>query len=117
MLPHTLLVKATYGQITDHLGDMTCVPHHDGGTGVTWLEYAKPAGPIKWVAGKKNFEIALGGGVFQNEILLGQTVDLLREEGFTVYRSMQVPPNDGAVALGQAAVAAARLARQSGVTA
>jgi len=54
-------------------------------------------------------EIALGGGVFQNEILLGQTFDLLREEGFTVYRSMQVPPNDGAVALGQAVVARARM--------
>jgi len=55
-------------------------------------------------------EVALGGGVFQNEILLGQTVRLLREDGFAVYRSMQVPPNDGAVALGQAAVARARWA-------
>ncbi len=53
-------------------------------------------------------EVVLGGGVFQNEILLGETVRLLREEGFTVFRSMQVPPNDGAVALGQAVVARAR---------
>ncbi len=55
-------------------------------------------------------EIVLGGGVFQNEILLDHTARLLGEEGFTVYRSMLVPPNDGAVALGQAAVARARLA-------
>jgi hydrogenase maturation protein HypF len=53
-------------------------------------------------------EVALGGGVFQNEILLDETVRLLREDGYSVYRSMLVPTNDGAVALGQAAVARAR---------
>ncbi len=53
-------------------------------------------------------EVVLGGGVFQNEILLGWTVRLLREEGFQVYRSIALPPNDGAVALGQAVVARAR---------
>jgi hydrogenase maturation protein HypF len=53
-------------------------------------------------------EIVLGGGVFQNEILLSQTARLLREEGFAVHRPVLVPPNDGAVALGQAAVARAR---------
>jgi len=53
-------------------------------------------------------EIVVGGGVFQNEILLGQTVRLLREEGFDVFRPIALPANDGAVALGQAAVARAR---------
>ncbi len=52
--------------------------------------------------------VVLGGGVFQNEILLGQTVRLLREEGFQVYRSIALAPNDGAIALGQAIVARAR---------
>ena len=53
-------------------------------------------------------EVVLGGGVFQNEILLGQTVRLLRANGFVVFRPVTLPPNDGAVALGQAAVARAR---------
>ncbi len=53
-------------------------------------------------------EVVVGGGVFQNEILLEQTVRLLRDEGFGVFRPIHLPANDGAVALGQAAVARAR---------
>jgi len=52
--------------------------------------------------------VVLGGGVFQNEILLSQTVRLLKEAGFTVHRPVLVPAGDGAVALGQAAVVRAR---------
>jgi hydrogenase maturation protein HypF len=54
--------------------------------------------------------VILGGGVFQNEILLVETSRLLEKAGFTVRRPVLVPANDGAVALGQAAVARARLA-------
>ena len=52
--------------------------------------------------------IVLGGGVFQNEILLSQTARLLDEAGFAVHRPVLLPPGDGAVALGQAAVVRAR---------
>jgi len=54
--------------------------------------------------------VVLGGGVFQNEILMVETSRLLEKAGFTVRRPVLVPANDGAVALGQAAVARARLA-------
>lgn len=55
--------------------------------------------------------VALSGGCWQNRLLLARTVRRLQAEGFTVYTHKQVPTNDGGLSLGQAAVAAARLAR------
>ncbi len=52
---------------------------------------------------------ALSGGVFQNILLLDMTAKLLERNGFRVLRQRLVPPNDGGVALGQAALAAAGL--------
>jgi len=53
--------------------------------------------------------VVLGGGVFQNATLLGRTLELLRREAFDSFRHRIVPPNDAGIALGQAAIAAARL--------
>jgi len=50
-------------------------------------------------------QVALSGGVWQNMVLLGRTVPLLRGDGFEVYLHRQVPANDGGLALGQAVVA------------
>jgi hydrogenase maturation protein HypF len=53
--------------------------------------------------------VALSGGVFQNRLLLEQLVSGLQEMGMTVYLNRHVPPNDGGLSFGQAAVAAAHL--------
>jgi hydrogenase maturation protein HypF len=55
-------------------------------------------------------EVALSGGVFQNKLLLEQLLYLLETDGFKTYINRLVPPNDGGLSLGQAAIAAARLA-------
>ncbi len=57
----------------------------------------------------KTATAALSGGVFQNILLLDMTGELLARNGFRVLRHRQVPANDGGVALGQAALAAAGL--------
>ncbi|HXQ41009.1 MAG TPA: carbamoyltransferase HypF [Candidatus Udaeobacter sp.] len=53
--------------------------------------------------------VALSGGCFQNRILFEEVVRRLEVEGFRVLTHADVPANDGGLALGQAAVAAARL--------
>lgn len=53
--------------------------------------------------------VALSGGCFQNRVLFELVVRHLEEAGFRVLSQARVPANDGGLALGQAAVAAACL--------
>jgi hydrogenase maturation protein HypF len=50
--------------------------------------------------------VVLSGGVFQNELLLEDLQSLLTEGSLQVWTNHAVPPNDGGISLGQAALAA-----------
>ena len=50
--------------------------------------------------------VVLSGGVFQNELLLEDLKSLLSEASLQVWTNHVVPPNDGGISLGQAALAA-----------
>ena len=54
--------------------------------------------------------VVLSGGCLQNLRLLDSLRARLEQSGFRVLSHAAVPPNDGGVSYGQAAVAAARLA-------
>jgi hydrogenase maturation protein HypF len=54
--------------------------------------------------------VVLSGGVFQNRLLLEATAALLERAGLRVLVPALLPPNDGGISFGQAAIAAARLA-------
>ena len=49
--------------------------------------------------------VALSGGVYQNKLLLDDSVTMLEERGFHVLRHHLLPPNDGGISLGQAVAA------------
>jgi len=53
--------------------------------------------------------VVLGGGVFQNARLLASLHSRLKRRGFRVLLPRALPPNDGAISYGQAAMAAALL--------
>jgi hydrogenase maturation protein HypF len=54
--------------------------------------------------------VVLGGGVFQNGRLLSSVSRRVRDAGLHVLTAAVLPPNDGAISYGQAAIAAAQLA-------
>jgi hydrogenase maturation protein HypF len=50
--------------------------------------------------------VVLSGGVLQNELLLEHTKKRLLRSGLLLWTNHAVPPNDGGISLGQAALAA-----------
>jgi hydrogenase maturation protein HypF len=49
--------------------------------------------------------VALGGGVFQNRLVLEHFIRVLERNGFSVLINSLVPPNDGGISLGQGVAA------------
>jgi hydrogenase maturation protein HypF len=60
--------------------------------------------------------VALSGGVFQNELLLEDLKPLLEGSGFEVWTNHAVPPNDGGISLGQAALASFEVESANGAS-
>ncbi|MGI8498490.1 MAG: carbamoyltransferase HypF [Gemmatimonadaceae bacterium] len=53
----------------------------------------------------------LSGGVFQNDLLLQELLNALAPSRLTVWTNQAVPPNDGGISLGQAALAVGAMDR------
>lgn len=86
--------------------------------GLAWAIHRTLAQAVADVAMKAEMEtVVLTGGCFQNRILAEASIDLLRHNGFRVFWPQKVPPNDGGLALGQAAWAARVLNREQPVCA
>jgi hydrogenase maturation protein HypF len=61
------------------------------------------------LAGRRGLgTVVLSGGVFQNRLLLERTAERLERDGLRVLIPELLPPNDGGIAYGQAAIAAGR---------
>jgi hydrogenase maturation protein HypF len=56
-------------------------------------------------------DVVLSGGVMCNERIVTRLTQLLTRRGLTALRHEKVPPTDGGLSLGQAAIAAARIAK------
>ena len=62
---------------------------------------------LKLISGSHALDtVVLSGGVFQNELLLEDLKTLLTDGAVQVWTNHAVPPNDGGISLGQAALAA-----------
>ena len=69
------------------------------------------ASAVEQIAGERALGTAvLSGGVFQNRALLDGVAERLERAGLRVLTPALLPPNDGGISYGQAAVAAARAA-------
>jgi hydrogenase maturation protein HypF len=83
----------------------------DVGYGAALFHATLAAALAEWVRSAAAREsvrtVVFGGGCFMNHVLATRLRGLLERDGFSVLDARQVPPNDGGISLGQAAVARA----------
>ncbi len=81
----------------------------DADYGAALFHATLAAGLADWVqraaAGQDIAQVAFGGGCFHNAVLSQTLSDRLEAEGLKVLAARRMPPNDSAIALGQAWVA------------
>jgi len=61
---------------------------------------------VEYCAAYRAQRVVVSGGVFQNALLLERVAQLLRPHRLDLWINRAVPPNDGGISLGQAALAA-----------
>jgi hydrogenase maturation protein HypF len=103
------LVRAVVDDLSrDTPTEMVAAAFHDGVAAAT----VKAAAALARERGLGT--VALTGGVFQNARLSSAVQSGLVQEGFEVLVHRRVPPNDGGISIGQAAIAAHRAHRPDG---
>ncbi|OYX69742.1 MAG: carbamoyltransferase HypF [Rhizobiales bacterium 32-66-11] len=98
------LWRAALAERAAKVGVETCAANFHAGVAIA---FADAAAHVARTEGLRH--VALSGGVFQNGVLLEAVSKRLASAGYAVMAPTEVPANDGGLAFGQAAVAAARL--------
>jgi hydrogenase maturation protein HypF len=99
--------KLDFSGVLAHLIDARPAPEEGAGL----LHGTLIAGLAEWIAAAatRSEKIALGGGCLMNRILAEGLAGALRDKGFAPLLARKIPPNDGGLSLGQAALARAAL--------
>lgn len=97
-----LTVLADYGNLEHDVTGAAAVFHATLSAGLSeWVKLAARRNDIT--------RLALGGGCFHNTVLLQGLMDKFDGSSVTLFAAQKLPPDDGAIALGQAWVAIQRL--------
>jgi hydrogenase maturation protein HypF len=110
VLPNGFVLRegvVNFSGLLAHLIDTRPTPEQGAG----WLHGTLIAGLAEWIAAAATpgEKIALGGGCLMNRMLAEGLAGALREKGFAPLLARKMPPNDGGLSLGQAALARAVL--------
>jgi hydrogenase maturation protein HypF len=104
MLDPRAMIRAVHGQL-ERDGDVPAIA-----AGVHMALCEVTAAAVIDIAQRRGLStVVLSGGVFQNRWLLEATAMALADAGLRVLVPQRLPPNDGGISFGQAAIGAAQL--------